>query len=118
MASEHDDVAVTIELETARALLERASPKGRRLLVLFARHQVLSFDRLQREFGVNQNGLNALLGHLTRDFQELQGEPGFYISIPRLSSWAIGQASGVNLRRAVKADEKARQKRLEFAGDR
>lgn len=117
MAFEHDDAAATIEPATARALLERASPKGRRLLELFAREQLLSFDRLRREFGASQNGLNALLGHLTRDFHDLQSDPGFYIYIPRLASWAIGHASGVNLRRALRAAEEARQKKIEFAGN-
>lgn len=118
MAFEHEDAAVTIEPDTARRLLARATPRGRRLLELFARRQLLAFDDLRREFGVSQNGLNALLGHLTREFQELQSAPGFYIYLSRLNSWAIGHASGVNLRRALRAEQRSRQRRIAFAEER
>ena len=125
MAFEHEDTAFTIEPDKARELLARASPNGRRLLELFARRQLLEFSDLRRRFGTSQNGLNALLGHLTREFQQIQGQPGFYIYIPRLrrrggkkgdsgGGWAIGHASGVNLRRAIREDERRRQARLEF----
>ena len=114
MAFEHEDAAVTIDPRTARELLVRATPKGRRLLELFARRQLVRFAELRREFDATQNGLNALLGHLTRDFQEIQGAPGFYIYLPGLQAWAIGHTSGVNLRRAIKADERSRQGKFEF----
>lgn len=116
MAIEHEDAAVTIEPATARELLARATPRGRRLLELFARRQVLDFARLRREFGTTQNGLNALLGRLTLEFQKIQGAPSFHIYIPRLESWAIGHTSGVNLRRALKAEERSRQARIDFPG--
>lgn len=124
MASDHEDTAFTIEPDKARELLARATPKGRRLLELFARRQLLEFADLRKEFRTSQNGLNALLGRLTREFQEIQGKPGFYIYIPRLGrrkgakpvagGWAIGHTSGVNLRRAIKDDERSRQGRIEF----
>ena len=114
MAFEHADAAATIEPATARDLLARATPRGRRLLQLFARRQLVEFDELRREFDTSQNGLNALLGHLTRDFQEIQGAEGFYIDIPRLRAWAIGYSSGVNLRRAVRAAERSRQAEIQF----
>ena len=117
MALQHEDVAVTIEPATARDLLVRSTPKGRRLLELFAREQLLAFEVLQKEFGTSQNGLNALLGRLTREFQAIQGGEGFYIYLPAIQSWAIGHASGVNLRRAIRAEEKSRQGRIEFSGD-
>lgn len=81
---------------------------------LFARRQLLRFDELLTEFDTTQNGLNALLGHLTRDFQRIQKDEGFHIYLPQLRSWAIGHASAVNLRRALKQTEKERQKALEF----
>lgn len=105
-----------IEPATARELLARSTPRGRRLLELFARRQILSFKLLQKEFRTNQNGLNALLGHLTREFQDIQGGEGFYIYLPAIESWAIGHASGVNLRRAIKAEERSRQSRIDFPG--
>lgn len=129
MSSDHEDTAFTIEPDKARELLARATPKGRRLLELFARRQLLEFADLREEFRTSQNGLNALLGHLTREFQQLQGEPGFYIYISRLGKrkgertsddsggWAIGHASGVNLRRAIKDDERSRQGRIDFPRD-
>ena len=114
MASDHADDAVTIRLGAARKLLAQATPKGRRLLELFARQQLVGLEELREEFGVSQNGLNALLGHLTLVFQEIQAAPGFYIYIPAEKSWAIGHASGINLRRAIKDDEESRQARLRF----
>ena len=112
--SGHDDRASTILYETARRLLEHPTEKGRRLLELFAREQVLRLDDLREEFGTTQNGLNALLGSLTLRFSKIQGEAGFYIYIPKMHAWAIGNASRVNLRKAIRAAERARQRELGF----
>ncbi len=112
--SGHDDPASTISYETARKLLEEPTEKGRRLLELFARHQVLVLEDLLEEFETHQNGLNALLGSLTLRFAEIQGEPGFHIYIPKMRAWAIGNKSRVNLRRAMRAAERARQRELSF----
>ena len=113
--SGHDDPAATITYETARKLLDDPTEKGRRLLELFARNQVLRLDDLREEFETNQNGLNALLGALTLRFNEIQREPGFYIYIPKMHAWAIGNTSRVNLRKAIRAAERARQRELSFA---
>lgn len=113
--SGHDDPASTITYETARRLLDERTEKGRRLLELFARDQVLRLEELRDEFETNQNGLNALLGSLTLRFNEIQGEPGFYIYIPKMRAWAIGNTSRANLRRAIRAAERARQRELRFS---
>lgn len=113
--SGHDDPASTVSYETARNLLEDPTEKGRRLLELFAREQVLRLEDLLEEFETNQNGLNALLGSLTLRFSEIQGEPGFHIYIPKLHSWAIGNTSRRNLRRALREAERSRQRKLSFA---
>ena len=99
---------------TARELVRTRSDRSRRLLELFARDQVLPLERLQEEFGTRQNALNGLLGGLTRRFQSIQGDPGFYIYIPKMRAWAIGNTSRSNLRRALRADDRARQRRLTF----
>ena len=112
--SGHDDPASTISYATARDLLLEPTLRGRRLLELFAREQVLPLEQLLDEFDTNQNGLNALLGALTRRFRELQGDPGFYIYIPALRAWAIGSASRTNLRRALRSIESSRQRELRF----
>ena len=116
MDLEHADAAAIIQPETARELFARATPKGRRLLELFARRQLVEFDALCSEFATSQNGLNALLGRLTRQFQTVQEAQGFYIYIPRMRAWAIGHVSAVNLRRALRAEESSRQAEIEFAG--
>lgn len=115
--SGHDDAASTIHYSTARKLFERRSGKGRRLLELFARDQLLPLEGLLEEFETNQNGLNAILGGLTRRFNEIQGDPGFYIYIPKMRAWAVGSTSRSNLRRALREDERSRQGRLSFPGD-
>lgn len=112
--SGHDDRAASISRETARRLLEHPTEKGRRLLELFAREQVLRLDDLREEFETNQNGLNALLGSLTLQFSRIQGDSGFYIYIPKMHAWAIGNASRVNLRHAIRQAERARQRELGF----
>lgn len=112
--SGHDDPASTISYATARKLLEEPTEKGRRLLELFAREQVLLLENLLDEFDTNQNGLNALLGSLTLRFADIQGEPGFHIYIPKMRAWAIGNTSRVNLRRAIRAAERSRQRELSF----
>lgn len=112
--SGHDDPASAVSYVTARRLLEESTARGRRLLELFARHQVLPLPRLQEEFGTNQNALNALLGALTLRFHEIQGEPGFYIYIPKMKAWAIGNTSRLNLRRAIRELERSRQRELRF----
>ncbi len=112
--SGHDDQASTVSYATARRLLEESTERGRRLLELFAREQVLPLERLLDEFDTHQNGLNALLGALTVRFSEIQDEPGFYIYIPRMKSWAIGNTSRVNLRRAIRELERSRQRELRF----
>jgi hypothetical protein len=112
--SAHEDAASTISVRTARQLLEEPTEKGRRLLELFARAQVLELDTLREEFATNQNGLNALLGALTLRFQEIQGDPGFYIYIPKLRAWAIGSRSQRNLRQAIRAIDASRQGELSF----
>lgn len=114
--SGHDDPAATISYVTARKLLEHPTEKGRRLLELFAREQILPLDDLREEFGTNQNGLNALLGSLTLRFNRIQNEPGFYIYIPKMHAWAIGNTSRVNLRRALREIERSRQRELSFSG--
>ncbi len=114
MALDHADSAATITPKTARTLVSRSSRKGLRLLVLFARHQLLRFDDLLGEFDTTQNGLNALLGCLTREFQRIQKDAGFYIYLPEHRSWAIGHASAVNLRRALRVSEKERQRKIDF----
>lgn len=114
MVSQHDDPAATISRQTARRLVAGATPSGRRLLELFARSQLLRLDQLRKEFGTSQNGLNALLGHLTREFQRLQGEPGFYIFLRKIKGWAIGDSSARNLRRALEETERERQRKLGF----
>ena len=77
---------------------------------------MVELEALRREFDATQNALNALLGHLTLVFQEIQGAPGFYIYIPAPGCWAIGHASGVNLRRAIKEEQESRQRELRFPG--
>lgn len=114
--SGHDDPASTISYDTARKLLAEPTEKGRRLLELFARHQVLRLEALREEFETNQNGLNALLGSLTLRFNRIQREPGFYIYIPKMRAWAIGNTSRVNLRRALREAERSRQRELRFSG--
>ncbi len=114
--SRHDDPASTISYQTARRLLEEPTEKGRRLLELFARDQVLRLETLREEFQTNQNGLNALLGSLTLRFSKIQQEPGFHIYIPRMRAWAIGNTSRVNLRRAFREAERSRQRELRFPG--
>lgn len=114
MTAHHEDPAATIRIGTARKLVADASPRGRRLLQLFARRQLLEFDELQREFGLSQNGLNALLGGLTRRFQRIQQDPGFYIFLPRIKSWAIGATSRRNLRQALREAEEELQAELRF----
>lgn len=115
--SGHDDAASTIRYSTARKLLERRSGKGRRLLELFAREQILPLESLLEEFDTHQNGLNAILGSLTRRFHQIQGDAGFYIYIPKMRAWAVGRTSRTNLRRALREDERSRQRRLSFSGD-
>lgn len=90
---------------------------GRRLLELFAQEQILKIETLMKEFDLNQNGLNALLGGLTRRFQRIQGDSGFHIYIPKMKSWAIGQASRTSLRKAIRENERSRQTKLSFADD-
>ncbi len=115
--SGHDDPASTISYQTARKLLEHPTERGRRLLELFARDQVLLLDDLRDEFGATQNGLNALIGSLTLRFSEIQREPGFHIYIPKMHAWAIGNTSRVNLRRAIRATERSRQRELSFSDE-
>ena len=112
--SGHEDAASTISFATARRLLGEPTEKGRRLLERFARDQVLELDGLREDFETNQNGLNAVLGSLTLRFQEIQGDPGFYIYIPKMHAWAIGSRSQRNLRRAIRAIEDSRQRELTF----
>ena len=112
--SGHDDPASTVSYATAKRLVEEATPRGQRLLELFAREQVLRLERLLEEFELNQNALNALLGALTLRFHEIQGEPGFYIYIPKMKAWAIGNTTRVNLRRAIRELERSRQRELRF----
>lgn len=112
--SGHEDAASTISYRTACELLGEPTEKGRRLLERFARDQVLELELLREDFETNQNGLNALLGALTLRFQEVQGDPGFYIYIPKMRAWAIGSRSQRNLRRAIRAIEDSRQRELSF----
>ncbi len=112
--SGHDDPAATVSYVTARTLFEESTDRGRRLLELFARHQVLHLEMLLAEFDTHQNGLNALIGALTQRFHQIQGEAGFCIYIPTMKAWAIGNASKVNLRRALRSIERSRQRPLRF----
>ena len=114
MSEQHQDPASTIAYSTARQLIGEPGDRGRRLLELFAEEQILPLERLRREFDLDQNALNGLLGGLTRRFQKIQGDPGFHIYIPRLRSWAVGHTSSRHLRRALRAEEHERQRKLRF----
>jgi hypothetical protein len=56
------------------------------------------------------------MGHLTQEFQKIQGDPGFHIYLPKIRGWAIGHSSGRNLRKAVRRDEASRQRSLPLPG--
>ena len=111
-----DDSAATISPTTARQLLERATPRGWRLLELFAEHQLLELPKLREQFGMNQKGLNALIGRLSQLFLGLQGDPHFYIHLPDLGAWAIGHSTRTNLRIALKVAYDEQQRKLRFPG--
>lgn len=110
-----DDSAATITSATARQLLQRATPRGWRLLELFAERQLLMLSDLRDQFDLNQEGLNALIGRLSRVFQELQGDSHFYIHLPDLGAWAVGHSTRTNLRKAFRVAYERQQARLTFA---
>ena len=109
-----DDSAATISSATARRLLERATPRGWRLLEIFAERQLVLLPDLRARFEMNQKGLNALIGRLSQLFQELQGEPHFYIHLPGLGAWAVGHSTRTNLRKAFKVAYDEQQAKLRF----
>ena len=109
-----DDSAATISSATARRLLDRATPLGWRLLELFAESQLLRLADLRRQFEMNQRGLNALIGRLSQLFQQVQGDPHFYIHLPDLGAWAVGHSTRTNLRKAFKVAYDEQQAKLTF----